>query len=349
MLIHSQKTIIFAPKTSPMKHTLAALFLIPCLLCTTLYAQTITSKAGERTYDRDELFKICQKSVSRVALPEWNIDQNKMCNCLTDSILLRLSPRDLEYVTAFRDNPKRFLTILLLTHYTEFEHCCGTVDRDKPNPIDFLTEETVQHCIEVYCYDADSKFKCDIEADMFCRCTANKMLSGNYTYEEIFNSFKKDGTVYNEAIMDCWTEIHPTSSSYSPCDIIGDSAFTTVQLSISYGIPRKVKISIGDIARYFLLDTGADDFVINREIEAMLLENGSIKESDYIGTMDITVADGSTVKGRLVRLNNVRIGDYTVNNVEAVILDEGSLLCGHGLLNKFRSWKLQDGVLYLYK
>lgn len=349
MLIHSQKTTIFAPKTSPMKHTLVALFLLPCLLCTTLYAQNLTPKTGSSPYDRQELFKICKKSIAQIALPEWNIDHDKTCNCLTDSILISLSNSDLEYVTAFSDKPQRFLTILLLTHYSEFEHCCGIKDRSQPNPIDFLMEETIQHCVNDLCYKSELKFTCELEAYMFCECSANMMRDGKYTYEEIFNFIDEDGTIYNEVLTECEKEVYPTPSSYSPCDIIGEPTFTAVKLSYLNGKPRKVKISIGGISRYFLLDTGADGLVINREIEALLLENGSIKASDYTSKTNIIIADGSTVKAKKVMLRNVHIGDYIVNNVEATILDDASPLCGHALLNKFKSWKLQDGVLYLYK
>ena len=110
-----------------------------------------------------------------------------------------------------------------------------------------------------------------------------------------------------------------------------------------------MKISIEGVTRYFLLDTGADGFIINREIEALLLENGSIKKSDYTRTTNVTIADGSTVKANKVMLQNVRIGDYIVNNIEATVINDGSPLCGHAMLNKFKSWKLEDGVLYLYK
>ena len=331
-----------------MKH-LNAFIVLTLLFCTALSAQNLTSKAVATSYDRQELFKICKKSIAQVALPEWNIDQKEMCNCLTDSILLSLLPSDLEYVTAFSDKPQRFLTILLLTHYAEFEHCCGIEDRSQPNPIDFLMEATIQHCVNDFCSEDELKFSCEKQAYLFCECAANMMRSGNYTYEEIFNFIDEDGTVYNEVLTECEKEVYPTPSSYSPCDIIGDSTFTAVKLSYLNGKPRKVKISIEGVTRYFLLDTGADGFIINREIEALLLENGSIKKSDYTRTTNVTIADGSTVKANKVMLQNVRIGDYIVNNIEATVINDGSPLCGHAMLNKFKSWKLEDGVLYLYK
>ena len=57
------------------------------------------------------------------------------------------------------------------------------------------------------------------------------------------------------------------------------------------------------------------------------------------------------VTHQLVRLKNVKIGDYILNNVIAAIIDEGSLLCGTGLLNKFRKYELinDEGILILYK
>ena len=111
------------------------------------------------------------------------------------------------------------------------------------------------------------------------------------------------------------------------------------------------KITIDGITKYYLLDTGASDLIINREIERDLLINGSIRQEDYLGKQSYILADNKEVNAQLVRLKNVKIGDYILNNVIAAIIDEGSLLCGTGLLNKFRKYEIinDEGILILYK
>jgi clan AA aspartic protease (TIGR02281 family) len=113
----------------------------------------------------------------------------------------------------------------------------------------------------------------------------------------------------------------------------------------------KVKISIDGISKYYLLDTGASNLIINRDVERDLLINGSLTKKDYLGTELYSLANNQNVTAQLVRLNNIKIGEYVVNNVTAAIIDDGSLLCGIGLLEKFRKWELDNGeeMLILYR
>ena len=86
-------------------------------------------------------------------------------------------------------------------------------------------------------------------------------------------------------------------------------------------------------------------------MERKLILKGSIKEEDYLGEQEFVLADNSVVIGRVVKLNNVKIGDYTVNHVIVSVVDGGSLLCGLGLLDKFRKWDFikESESLKIYK
>ena len=57
------------------------------------------------------------------------------------------------------------------------------------------------------------------------------------------------------------------------------------------------------------------------------------------------------LKALIVKLDNIIIGDYTLNNVVIAVIDEGSLLCGKSFLDKFKKWEIdkQNNVLILYK
>jgi len=100
-----------------------------------------------------------------------------------------------------------------------------------------------------------------------------------------------------------------------------------------------------------LFDTGSSDLIINSDLERELLLNGSLTKEDYLGTEFYEMANNETVEARVVRLDNIKIGDYYVNNVVVAIIDNGSLLCGLGLLNKFQKWNFEESsnVLSLYK
>ena len=66
---------------------------------------------------------------------------------------------------------------------------------------------------------------------------------------------------------------------------------------------------------------------------------------------EFTLANNQKVKAQMVILDNIIIGDYTLNNVLIAIIDEGSLLCGKSFLVKFKKWEIdkQNNVVILYK
>ena len=105
------------------------------------------------------------------------------------------------------------------------------------------------------------------------------------------------------------------------------------------------------MTKYYLFDTGASDLIINRDTERELLLNGVLKKENYLNKTEYTLANNQTVKAQKVKLDNIIIGDYTLNNVIIAIIDEGSLLCGKSFIDKFKKWEIdkQNNVLILYK
>ena len=104
----------------------------------------------------------------------------------------------------------------------------------------------------------------------------------------------------------------------------------------------KVKISIGGIEKYFQFDTGASHLIIDGQMERDLVARNIIRESDYIGTSSVQFADNSVRECKVVKLSQIKIGGYLVNNVETLIIEDGSLLCGLSLLEKFRTYNFNS-------
>ena len=63
------------------------------------------------------------------------------------------------------------------------------------------------------------------------------------------------------------------------------------------------------------------------------------------------MANNEKVEGQMVKVDNITIGDFTLNNVIIGIIDGGSLLCGKSFLDKFKKWEIDEKnkVLILYK
>jgi predicted aspartyl protease len=134
-----------------------------------------------------------------------------------------------------------------------------------------------------------------------------------------------------------------TNNTKNSEDIIGTNNSETIPLTKLLNV-YKLKVSFGSIEKYFTLDSGANDVFINGDLERELLLDGLIKKSDYLSTHPYRMADGTMVDCRRIKLNNITIGGYTINNVIVAISDKsaGMLLLGKSLLDKFSDWKIDN-------
>ena len=144
-------------------------------------------------------------------------------------------------------------------------------------------------------------------------------------------------------------------NQYDPNDIQGTSSdFIEINLeSPSNGKNELISISIHGLSsiKKYIFDTGAETFDISPTMEKYLKDNKFINNEDYL-TPIITTGFTADVKilSRRVRISNIKIGDYVVNNVVATInnSDDDPLLCGRALLQmKFKNVSWSPGKLVL--
>ena len=214
-------------------------------------------------------------------------------------------------------------------------------------------ESYIDLCIERYQSLATYSLE---ESQKFCRCEYENLLVRVDDYNDYMKYYDEIGDQnkpsYNEIILPCRNSFKKTKGSnlYNPSDIEGFSDQSIVKL-LPDGTTFKVKLTINGIVRYFVYDTGASELVINSELEKELLKTGKISMSDYVDSKQFETADGSLIEAKGVRLNNIVMGGFRVNNVVAYITKEGGMLCGMGLMNKFRTWELdkKNKMVTIYK
>ena len=225
-----------------------------------------------------------------------------------------------------------------------------------------LTENERQVYVQM-CIEANTAFftfeplASDLKIRGYCECIITSMLENGYSYTQ-FNEMSDPGSeAFNIVYKPCSEEIFDVHSpikrsiSYDPEDIVGNDSSSEIILSDYLGRNYQVKISIDGVTGYYFFDTGASFLLINKEVERKLVLNGSLTKDDYGGIEYFAMANNELVEARLVTLNNVMIGDYNINNVEAAIIEDGALLCGMSLLNKFKNWQVNkdENTLILYK
>ena len=107
-----------------------------------------------------------------------------------------------------------------------------------------------------------------------------------------------------------------------------------------YVVPVSVN---GQVTLDCIVDSGATDVNIPADIFAKLVRSGSVQKSDYLGTSEYTLADGSTERGRTFRIKSLKVGNVVVNNVVASVGGDGSsALLGQSFLERFASWSLDN-------
>lgn len=192
------------------------------------------------------------------------------------------------------------------------------------------------------------------EAEVYCTCVMEKAIENGVTYGEILDFEDQTSAYFNEIITPCFFEALGDEhfvNKYDSDDISGGSESSKVPMVELVSSGYNVKLSFAGLDKYFLFDTGAADMVIDSEIEEHLIEQGIIEEEDYLQEEYYYLANNEMVVGRLVSIDEVKIGDYVINNVVVAIIDNGSLLLGKSFLDKFSSWEIdvKNKFLIIYR
>lgn len=98
-----------------------------------------------------------------------------------------------------------------------------------------------------------------------------------------------------------------------------------------------VPIIVNGLNLDFVFDTGASSISLSVAEATVMARQGKITENDIVGQAHFSDANGDVTVGTVVLLRTVQIGDITLHNVEASIVDniQAPLLLGQSALAKF--------------
>ena len=101
-------------------------------------------------------------------------------------------------------------------------------------------------------------------------------------------------------------------------------------------IPLELAATSG-LQMSFIFDTGASDITISQTEAQFLAKQGLLTQQDVIGKQQYQIADGSFSEGTIIRLKELTIGDRTINNVKASVIESQNapLLLGQTALSEF--------------
>ena len=333
-------------------------FILPCA------AQVVKSKDGVSLGQRSEFISACTKVADKklMNINGMEIETYKYCACVCDNLIPTINSWEME--RAMKENK---MTDLFLKD-ENLEKLMKCLEGNFKINDDYKFESTdnpelqkkigIKNCVNEILSDGEMNEIWTKElAEEYCDCAISKLLSAGYTYRDILEIEDENSASFNEIALPCVAEVFKTntefksSNSYNIYDIKGGGYRSRIPLVDYLGQGYKIKINISGVVKYYLFDTGASDLIINRDTERELLLNGVLKKENYLNKTEYTLANNQTVKAQMVKLDNIIIGDYTLNNVVIAVIDEGSLLCGKSFLDKFKKWEIdkQNNVLILYK
>lgn len=98
-----------------------------------------------------------------------------------------------------------------------------------------------------------------------------------------------------------------------------------------------VPVIVNGLNLDFIFDTGASSISLSSAEATVMLRQGQITEDDILGQQQFQDATGGVSVGTIVLLRTVQIGDITLENVEANVVDnlQAPLLLGQTALAKF--------------
>lgn len=113
-----------------------------------------------------------------------------------------------------------------------------------------------------------------------------------------------------------------------------------------YTIPCEVN----GVPLRFIIDTGACMVSISMTEARFMYKNGYIDENDFIGTAKTRIANGDLEENMKLNLKEVKVGNKTLNNVEALVSKSSNapLLLGQSVLRQLGTWSVDGDYLVIH-
>ena len=126
-------------------------------------------------------------------------------------------------------------------------------------------------------------------------------------------------------------------------------AQTIIQMVDYYGV-YTIPCEVNGMKSRMIFDTGASKVSLSRSFCEILLDNDYISMSDFTGTGGMLTADGRIVDYAELLLRSVKIGEITLHDVPAVVVNsqDAPMLFGQSAIQMLGDVSIKGDELYIY-
>lgn len=130
--------------------------------------------------------------------------------------------------------------------------------------------------------------------------------------------------------------------------VVSIQAQTIIQMVEDKGV-YKIPCEINGLKVKMVFDTGAAAVSLSQSLAEMMLDNNYISISDFIGKSKSLTADGRIIDHTEILLHSLKIGDITINDVIAVVINsqDTPLLLGQTAIQKLGTISIKGDKLYI--
>lgn len=337
-------------------------FIIICLFCSKIYSQS-----SDNLYTKDNVLignkaKVISECANGIAVKSSATYKEKyeVCECVMTLITKFYTAKELLALMNSGENPfESIFTSDNILIKTEFKDCSNKYLSliDKSTNLKTLSSNFSKDFTIACQYTMNNEKGIDkniFDVNKYCECVETELSKNGVTISTLKEFQDENSVSYNEIIQKCANSnavIKNKEATLKENDVTSSKTYDYIPIT-NTGSSYKTKITFGEISKYFIIDSGATDSSISIDFERELLLEGIIKKENYLDDGYYILANGTQVKCRKLLLNNIRIGDFIVNNVTLSVRTSGNdLLLGKSFLNKFKTWTInnKDQNLYLEK
>jgi hypothetical protein len=337
-----------------MKKLLIAIFYIILILPSESLAQEtfIRTKEGRPILNRKALINNCLKSLHKDKTDETALS---ICECQVKRIDKYFTNKQYKQFTKYNVVDISSLTESDSLFAKKIQECYTSTGKTMLLQAEGFETEYVANCIKGIQKNTEKQLD-NKRLTNFCKCQLDMVKKKRLTDIELNALQNPNSLLFYEMIYNCgnpFSEKDISENNWninSEKDISGPETDTVSILNIN-GMTY-IKLKIGSLVQIWLFDTGASDLMINKDMEEQLKNEKTLTETDYLGEGEYEMANGTIDTCRKYKLNNIKIGQFTVNNITVAVSDKANkIIVGKTLLNKFGNWLLNNksGTLILNK